>query len=781
METVFRKAAQIDDPKRVIRESTVEKIPRFALIISLFLVSTSLFMFEFLLTRVFSPMLRYHFVFMITSMAIFGLGIGGISAYFLGKKFSDTELDYQLPGWLIILASSYILSFSLIYKLPFLNQFVVYSAIASLPFIAGGVFISLVFMKMSAESHKLYFADLAGAGIGSIVVIQFINNMGIVNTVLIASSFSVVSSLIISIFLSKKKQMVITICAVIILAIIGTFQQGIKQFERRFTGYFTSPVTSLQRLRSSNITHRLEDWIWDSFSRTDVIENLDDPGGKIVTIDGGSNSTMFRFDGDLNKLQALKSDLNYFPFVMGKNNKILLIGSGGGKDILLALLAGSKNIDAVEINRGTVKMADKYAEYNGWIYDREEVDVFIQDGRNFVKQTQEQYDHIYLAQVISDAAGAVGYSLAENFIYTTEAIEDYWEALADNGRLTFILHDDRDMTRLILTVSKVLEKIGVKQSQISQHFVIINNGDHVGQSNAIHMPVVVIKKSPFTQFEIIKLLNLIKTSTHKPLHLPYVAGGNFFTQLFLMEEKGDSFSNSTMLNLEPTTDNRPYFFDFDRGINYILLTLLGGTLLIGLILFKPIFNRNNLLRSPYYFAGLGFGFMLIEIPMIQKFTLFLGHPTRAFVIILVALLTGGGIGSLLGGWKKLYWKNRYLPLVLIPLLTVLIYGMHMGLMDRWLISTMAIRIFITFIMIFPLGFFMGMPFPMGIKVLKQKNYENTVPLMLGLNGTMSIGGSVLAVIISMKFGLSYSLATGGLIYLLLFLSMPIYEKGWKVV
>jgi hypothetical protein len=135
----------------------------------------------------------------------------------------------------------------------------------------------------------------------------------------------------------------------------------------------------------------------------------------------------------------------------------------------------------------------------------------------------------------------------------------------------------------------------------------------------------------------------------------------------------------------------------------------------------------------------------------------------------------------LGGWKKLYWKNRYLPLVLIPLLTVLIYGMHMGLMDRWLISTMAIRIFIAFIMIFPLGFFMGMPFPMGIKVLKQKNYENTVPLMLGLNGTMSIGGSVLAVIISMKFGLSYSLATGGLIYLLLFLSMPIYEKGWKVV
>jgi hypothetical protein len=781
LETLSTNADGSHNKEHGSRGITEEKIPNIALIVSLFLVSTSLFVFQFSLTRVFSPMLQYHFVFILTSTAVFGLGIGGLIAYRLGKKYTKTELGSQLTGWLIILSSSYILSFSLIYKLPFINQFAVYSAIAAFPFIAGGIFISLVFMKMAKNSHKLYFADLAGAGVGSIAVIQFINNLGIVNTVLIVAGFSALASLIISFFLSKKKQMVIAVCAMVILVISGAYQQGIKQFERRFTGYFTSPLTLLYRLRSSNTNHRLENWTWDSYSRTDIIENIDDLGSKIVTIDGGSESMMYRNEGDLDELQYLRSDLDYFPFTMGKNNKTLLIGAGGGKDVLLALLGGSKDIDVVEINRGTIKIADEYAEYNGSIYGREEVDVFIQDGRNFVKRTKKQYDHIYLAKVMSHAAEAVGYSLGENYIYTKEAVRDYWEALKDDGRLTFVLHGQKDTTRLVLTVMEILEEIGIKKSQISDHMVIINNGDHLEKPNAINMPVVVIKKSPFTQSEMEDLLALIATSKHQPIHLPFIADNNLFEQFFELSEKGILYGENVVFNISPTTDNRPYFFDFARGVNNTLLALLGGSLLIGLFLFKPVFTRNNLQRTPYYFAGLGFGFMLIEIPMIQKYTLILGHPTRAFAVILVALLTGGGIGSLLGGWKRFLWKDRYLPLIFVPLITALIFGLYNVMIDKLLVLDILTRVVVAFIMIFPLGFFMGMPFPRGIKVLKQKNHENAVPLVLGLNGIMSIGGSVLAVIISMKFGLSYSLAAGGLIYLLLFFKMPNYEKDWGVV
>jgi len=475
-----------------IHKNTLKNIPRIPLLISLFLVSTSLFVFQVTLTRVFSPMLRYHFVFMVTSMAIFGLGIGGIIAYSLGIKFSKPQLASQLSGWLIVLTSAYILSFSLIYKLPFMKYFVIYSAIAAFPYVIGGIYISLIFKEMSEASHKLYFADLLGAGVGSLIVVVLINQLGIVNTVLIVAGFAVTASMIMSFYLLDKKQMVMPICVAIILGLVGIYQQGVKNFERKFTGYFTSPETSLYRLRSTNADHRLADWIWDAYSRTDIIDNNIVPGSKIITIDGGSNSFMFQFDGDLRKVQDLKSDLNYLSFTMGENNKTLLIGSGGGKDILLALLAGSRDIDAVEINRGSVRMARKYAEYNGSIYDRDEVSLFIQDGRNFIKQKQEKYDHIFLAQVMTDATETVGYSLAENFIYTKEAVKDYWKALKDNGRLTFGLHGDKDMTRLLLTISETLEEIGIAKSQISKHVVVVNNGAHKASPDNINMPLVVI-------------------------------------------------------------------------------------------------------------------------------------------------------------------------------------------------------------------------------------------------------------------------------------------------
>jgi tRNA1(Val) A37 N6-methylase TrmN6 len=763
-----------------IREITLKRISLLPMMISLFFVSASMFVFQVTLIRVFSPMLRYHFVFMLTSMAIFGLGIGGIISYRLGKQYSKAQLASQLPGWLIVLASSYILSFSLIYKLPFMDQFVIYSTIAAFPYVAGGIFLSIVFMEMAEDSHKLYFADLLGAGIGSIMVVLLISKLGIVNTVLIVAGFAVLSSMILAVSLFNRKQIVIPICAVIILGLIGTFQPGVKQFERRFTGYFTSPFTSLYRLRTSNTDHKLEDWYWDAYSRTDVIDNNIIPGSKIVTIDGGSNSMMFQFDGDLNKVQNLKSDLNYLPFEMGKNDKILLIGSGGGKDILLSLLAGSKDIDVVEINEGSVRMARKYEEYNGRIYDREGVNVFIQDGRNFIKQTQEKYDHIYLAQVMTDATETVGYSLAENFIYTKEAVMDYWKALQDDGRLSFSLHDDRDMARLLFTILVALEEFGFSESQIRKHIVAVNQGVNSSSSESVHMPLVVIKKSPYTQEEMIKLIGLIKSNKHVPLYLPYEAENGFLRQFHQVSATKKLAHNQQRLNLTPTTDNRPYFFDFERGIHYTLLVLLGGILMIGLLLFKPIFKMNSLRRSPYYFIGLGIGFMLIEIPMIQKFTLLLGHPTRSFIVILIALLTGGGAGSLLGGWKKFSWKDRYLPLMMVPLFTAGVYLFSNGLMNRWVVSSLIVRVLISIGLLFPLGFFMGMPFPLGIRILKQVKNERAVPLMLGINGTMSIGGSVLAVIISMKFGLSYSLAMGGFIYLLLFLSMPLYEKDWKV-
>lgn len=731
-------------------------------------------------------MFQYHYVFMLISMAIFGLGIGAVIAYRLSKNNTQEQLLNQLPGWLILLSASYISVFSLIYKLPFMNLFVVYSLLAAVPYIIGGIFISIVFKTMSGDSHRLYFADLFGAGVGSLAVVIFMNQLGVVNTILLISGFAIISSLVLAVMLKNGKQRFVSIVLIVVLGLIGMYQQGVEQFEKRFSGYYTSTTTSLARIRLTNTDHKLEDWTWDAYSRTDVIDIPYDDKSKIITIDGRANSQMLRFDGDLSKMEYLKEDLNYLPFDMGKNDRVLLIGPGGGKDIVLALLGGSKDIDAVEINGGSVEIVSKYAEYNGNIYERDEVNVFIQDGRNFVKQSKEQYDMIYLAQVMTGVAETVGYALAENFIYTKDAVRDYWTALKDDGRMSFILHDAKDLGKMTLTIVEALEEIGIAKSQIANHIVIVNrqsHGDHSAHGDRgenIIMPLIMVKKSPFTKPEIKQLSRIIDSRMYTPLHLPYVKEDDYLKGFSEGVLTTTDFYFQGNINLVPTTDNRPFFFDFNRGVDKTLISLL-AVVLLALLLFKPAFKKNNMKRSPYYFIGLGVGFMLIEIPLIQMFSLLLGHPTRSFIVTLVALLIGGGTGSLVGGWSKFQWKGRYLPLLMVPLLTAAVYFALNGLMYKWIVSSIDIRILITIAMLFPLGFFMGMPFPHGIKTLKKAQKESGIPLVWGINGVMSVGGSVLAVIIAMKLGFSYTLAAGALVYLLLFLLMPLYEKGWRLV
>ncbi len=761
---------------------TYRRIPIIALLLCLSLVSASLFIYQVTLTRVFSPMLRYHYVFLVTSMAIFGLGIGGYISYRLACRKRKTTSALRLPEWLMILAASYILSFSLIYKLPFINFYAVYSVIGALPFLAGGVFISMVFKIFSEQSYKLYFADLLGAGLGSVTVVFSLNQWGPVNTVLIAIGFTVISSLILSFYLPDKKEMAVPISLAVILGLAGIYQPGIRQFEERFTGYFTSPLTSLSNFRSDNIAHSLLDWNWDAYSRTDLINIPTFRQGRIVSIDGGSNSEMIRFDGDLSKINGLKRDLNYLPFETGSNRKTLLIGPGGGKDILLAILAGSTDIQAVEINRGSVRMAQKYASYNDGIYNRKEVTLHVQDGRNFVKQAPAgSYDLIYLAQVMTDATETVGFALAENFIYTKEAIRDYWKALDDQGRLAFILHDEKDMTRLLLTIKESLADMGISEEQFRKRLILVNRRMPGASSQTISMPLLMVRKSPFTSKEAAKLFQLIKSGRHTPIYIPYVTGDKFWANLKQFRIAAGKLKFTKRMNFTPTSDNKPYFYDFESSINISLLIILAGVILIALLFFKPAFRKIALKRSPYYFIGLGLGFMLIEIPLIQKFTLFLGHPTRSFIVVLVALLSGGGAGSLAGGWKRFNLNRRYLPLILVPLFAPLVFMLINTIINNWQITSLELRVLVSFGLLLPLGFFMGMPFPHGIKTLNLVKKENAVPLMWGINGIMSVGGSVLAVIISMKIGFSFSIAAGALIYLVLFLFMPLYEKKWEPV
>ncbi len=181
-----------------------------------------------------------------------------------------------------------------------------------------------------------------------------------------------------------------------------------------------------------------------------------------------------------------------------------------------------------------------------------------------------------------------------------------------------------------------------------------------------------------------------------------------------------------------------------------------------------------------YFVALGLGFMLIEIPLVRKFTLLLGHPIRSFVITIPALLAGGGLGSMASNWKPFSLYRRYLPMLVAPIVVILVYLLLGRFAKEWIAPSLMLRILFTVAVLLSEGFFLDMLFPIGIRMMSVGKKRHTIPLIWGLNGTMSIGGSVLAVIASMKMGFSYSLALGGLVYLLLFLLMPLQEKSRRL-
>ena len=750
-----------------------EGIPMLLLMFSLFITSLSLFVFQIVLTRLLSPMLQYHYVFLLTSLAIFGLGIGGLITYKLSIKNTIEQMKEYLPVWLFLLAASYIIVFVLIFKLPYMNFIYVYSILAIFPYIIGGMFISSVFHMIPSKSNRLYFSDLIGSALGSMVVIYFLNDIGVTNTVLLISWLVALSSISMAYVIGRRPLTIISMVFAAAILLTGTFQQSIGNFELKFNGYFSSPSTLLASYRAANTNAFLEDRVWDAFSMTDLIKFGENESEMTIIMDGGSNSRMIRIEGDISEYQALKDDLNYLPFTVGKQDKVLLIGPGGGLDVVLALLGGSKEIDAVEINAGSVELVKKYSEYNGNIYNRDNVNVYIQDGRNFVKETDKKYDTIYLSQVMTGTADTVGYALAENFIYTKEAVKDYFNSLNSDGKLAFILHDAQDLTRMIFTALETLKEIGIPKEHIAEHFIVINramsgNGNH----QAIHYPLLLISKSPFSLEQVEQINNKAEENNHLPLYVPGMTENNPVRVFMDHYADPDALYSQLTFNAKPTSDNKPFFFDFNKGISPILLILLAVVAVIASLFLRSLAKNRKLRKPSLYFMGLGLAYMLVEIPLSQKFSLLLGHPSRSFVVIMTALLLGSGLGSLFGGLKIFRRRNRYIPLLIVTLLIITVNMLSTAFIDQWFIPSLNARVIITFLSLLPLGFFMGMPFPFGLKAISMHTNDNSIPLVWGINGILSVGGSVLGVIMSMKLGFSFSLGLGALIYLLLFVFMP---------
>jgi len=742
----------------IVKLTPESRVPTLFAIV--FLVSGSLFALEFLLTRIFSYLLWYHYVFMIVSGAVLGLGLGAlwVRRRMTGYQSDNRGVSLFTLGMALIV--SYVVNIPVLY-LNLLGFFpLLYMLLAMVPFAVGGAITSTIFTLISSRAHTAYFLDLLGTAAFTFASLFILNKYGMVASLLfLLAAFASVEAIV---CLVENKRGLCFIFAAVAAAAVFTPSLKWPVVERNFGYLLKSQKLSLY-VPGQRENVRLEFTKWDSLSRTDVVD-AGDVDKKGILMDGGSLSFMYRFNGDLGTVSELKDTAAFLPYVLQNQPKVLVIGSGGGRDILLALLAGSQDITAVEINPSAVEAVTRFASYSGDVYNLPQVKTIIGDGRNHIEITDDYYDTIYLSLVMTQAAGAGGLALSENYVFTKEAIGAYLEHLRDGGQLVFLAHDEDDMTRIVATVLAVFEDTGIPYRDAIKRMSIVaapSENFHYYEGH-VHYPVIIIRKQHFTEAETTVLRETASRNGLVPLYVP----GEFESESFPLSSYsgvGDLI-RASRVNVSPTTDDRPFFYNFERGLPFPIYAVSGLALYIIMGLFLPHYKRlkTGERELAKYFFLLGVGFMTVEVALIQRNTLLLGHPTRAFVTTVPLLLAGSGFGSITS--KRLSCRTEVLTALLSTeiLLSAVLYR-------TWLYKNSLLpqfKVFVAALIALSLGFLMGMLFPRGIAKLHLSGRSALIPFMWGVNGVASLLGSGLAMGSAMYFGFTSSLLLASGVYYL---------------
>jgi len=769
-----------------MENSRNDRLKFIIVLFGVFLVSFGVLAFEISSIRIFSVMFSYHYTFLAVSVSLLGLGLGGALTQAFSWKMPLHRIFAALTVISVIL--SFAAAFFILVMVPASGSNIVSDVVAMiLPFFIAGVFLATIYQIFTNQSNMLYFADLLGAAIGALATVFLLDSFGAIKTIFVVSIFTSTSALLFALFSRRKAVVSIAVAGIVILLVLTQYAAPMKSLSIRLHEDQGKELADL--MANPSLGARIIDSRWSTFGRTDLVELDAEPHFKIIYVDGGAGTRMFHFDGDVNSpgtaVSSLKNTTQYFPYYLARKGNALVIGPGGGIDVLTALIGGMYHTTAVEVNPDIVSIVQDYSEYNGGIYTKyNNIHVNVDEGRSFLRRSNEEFDIIMLdIPITKTPQGTIGYALAENYLFTTESFVDFLDHLSNNGMLTVVAHDAPEVYKLLSIAFKVLTNKGFDASEIMRRVAIVGGSSHHD------FPVFILKKTPFTSGEAGFIYAKSLEIGLKPQFTPYVDApfDPFLTALASGEVSMDAAMSMAPFDMTPPTDDNPFFYKFEKTIPDALWQLLTGAVVLsvgvsGLYIIvwirrlslawkkelHSLVSKFSLFR-PYYFASLGLGFMLIEVPLFQRFILFLGHPTLALAVLLFSLLLASGLGSFYSRrWHGHELFNAFKVSLAIAAMVVFYLIALPFVFNVFLTYDLTLRSLASFALIFPLGFLLGIPFPTGLRLTAEKA-ENDVAWMWCMNGVFSVLGSTLALIGAMTINFSAVLLTGGLVYLGIFL------------
>jgi hypothetical protein len=768
---------------------------RAALFIRIFILSAVVIAFEISLTRISSLVFTYNYAFIIVSLAILGLGTGGIFTFYKWKSRDEQDTDaikYELAVYNSTFASLIFVAVVLVHLVPSFTNPIPFFIVCFLPFLFAGIVLSKTFQLYAGESFKLYAFDLIGASIGTVLAISAIELLGATNAVLLLSVVGTFNSLLYNrkTYIKSKKLRIRVPHFCVGVAFLFFF---ILNVSTDFLGKIPirkSPGKDLYAMMTNNTPKaEIVESRWSVFGRVDLVRYRDNDRVMFLFIDGAAGTPMFKFNGNVENarenLDFLKMVFSgTFPFYFLQENEkdnMLIIGPGGGREIIVGLTNGVGKITGVEINRDFVAIVRQYGEYNGGVYlNFDNVNIIEGEGRSYLRSVKEYYDIILITQPFTKSSRSLeGYALTENYLMSVEAIKDYYTHLTGEGRIIVVLHDTREAMRFVSASLTALEEMGIENWKAMRHIYTV--GREIN-------PVIVLKKTPFSREEALERfygMLYLKLNTASS-YLPYVGDNSenviINQDLFAISQNAltlEDFIKQSSFNVRPTTDDRPFFFKNERGIPKSIKSLLFATAVVNFVIILAALLHGKSHKGVTHLLVvallLGIGFMMIEISLFQKLILFLGYPILSLAVVLCSILAGMGVGSYYG--SMFFTGRNYTKLLvfcsatgifvigLFHILTFIIYNS--------ISIDIALKVLISLSMIIPLGFLLGIPFPTGLRLAKEIGAEKFISWMYGINGTMAVLGSVLTIAISNTAGFSFSLYSGAACYLAIAISIAI--------
>ncbi len=764
-------------------------------------ISFSAILFQICVTRILAVTLWYHFAFLVISLSMLGMTAAAIACFVFWPRVIET----QSRRYFIIFAALFALlaPLSVAVHLNINFQEVAFNtagfyAIAMLQlvflaaaFFAAGMALNIILFKEQERIGFVYFCDLIGAAAASLLVMALLYWVSPIAVVFLISFLSLWAAYVQASHQGLRLALLLSAGVMLVLFINNDAWHIFKIRAVKSYGEKAFQVEDKPLLFEK----------WSPFARTTVYSpTRHDSGTLSIENNSGAPAAMFKYDPMLppTQLRTRLYGLQEMAFVLKKSDEALIIGSGGGRNLLAALLSGQGHITAVEVNPVTAEIVTKdFSDYIGRIFEDSRVTFHVQEGRNFIARTQQLYDVINISMVESwgnQAAASNSYIFTENTLYTREAVWDYVRHLNPQGILSITRYDDFDEgLRLVNTMIDTLQERGEKD--LKDQFVVVLGYKYRG---SVGLANVMYKRGGFTREDVARIRDFTSRNGFKIIYAPFLPEAamsalprsEFYRKLILGKDRRDDLVARYPRIISPSTDDKPFFFYMDRFKDSfvfnanehaarrraipILYGLCAGVAVLSLIMvFLPllVYRRTRLSTllqcrvNLLYFAALGTGFMFIELSLIQRLTVFLGHPIYALIVVLTALLLSSAMGSFFSGRIKPLMKEKVLKVVLlaIALCGVLVGGIMFDHLARWMYLQQPLRVIVAVATIVPLGAMLGMCFPLGVHLLQEKDRQLIV-WAWGINGIFSVLGSVLAMVLALHMGFKAVFLIGAACY-----------------